>query len=487
MTLENKIKGAFKERVYNRVDSSTGIRYAVRKPSLAKKLFSGISTTILGGFLGLMPGCNGGGGSSGGSANKAPVITSTPITSINQGSNYVYDVDATDADGDPITYSFAPPPAPQPPVGISIANPSGIINWFNVGPAGTYIFRIQAKDNKGGIDTQDVSLNVASITPVVINTKNIDGNGLSSLEVHLFNSTYPKGTYKINSTSGAVSNTLSVPAGTYTLEIADAAFPFSTIFTYQQPGIVIPNQTTNFNLNNPEMILMHTFASSNVNYRNSQNQTSWLQFLKYETGTTAANNPSGGPHILRKWPSKTFNIFYDATNATATDNELADGSAGSNGTPDGVDRARRGASLYVTALTGISFNEVPSNPTQGIRFQWMTSPSTPSLTITDGYNSDGTYQHATLQIDNNLSNNSYLIMTQALGRALWKPDQTTVSTNYPNAVAPSPDSQYLLATSTTASGPTTDEQRIFKYVSSLLAGGLGQSTAGANMDFYKDQ
>jgi hypothetical protein len=38
--------------------------------------------------------------------NYAPVITSTPKTQVNEGSYYSYDVDATDADGDTLTYSM---------------------------------------------------------------------------------------------------------------------------------------------------------------------------------------------------------------------------------------------------------------------------------------------------------------------------------------------------------------------------------------------
>jgi hypothetical protein len=40
--------------------------------------------------------------------NNPPEITSNPITSINEGTIYNYDVDATDPDGDKLIYSFNP-------------------------------------------------------------------------------------------------------------------------------------------------------------------------------------------------------------------------------------------------------------------------------------------------------------------------------------------------------------------------------------------
>ena len=41
--------------------------------------------------------------------NNAPIITSTPITSVDENAQYSYQVTATDADGDTLTYSFSGP------------------------------------------------------------------------------------------------------------------------------------------------------------------------------------------------------------------------------------------------------------------------------------------------------------------------------------------------------------------------------------------
>ncbi|MBU2616963.1 MAG: putative Ig domain-containing protein, partial [Nanoarchaeota archaeon] len=54
--------------------------------------------------------------------NHAPVITSTPITEVNEDSSYTYQVVATDADGDTLTYSLT-----RNPVWLSIDSATGLI------------------------------------------------------------------------------------------------------------------------------------------------------------------------------------------------------------------------------------------------------------------------------------------------------------------------------------------------------------------------
>src|SRR3989344_957397 len=54
--------------------------------------------------------------------NNPPVITSTPVSQINEGANYVYDVEAFDADGDVLTYSLT-----QKPSWLSINSQTGLI------------------------------------------------------------------------------------------------------------------------------------------------------------------------------------------------------------------------------------------------------------------------------------------------------------------------------------------------------------------------
>ncbi len=78
-------------------------------------------------------------------ANIAPVITSTPILAGTQGVAYSYDVNATDANGDTLTYSLVEPA----PLGMTIDPASGLIAWT---PAG------QAVDNPVTVQVSDGSL-----------------------------------------------------------------------------------------------------------------------------------------------------------------------------------------------------------------------------------------------------------------------------------------------------------------------------------------
>lgn len=57
--------------------------------------------------------------------NQAPVIISQPVTTVELGESYIYDVNATDADGDDISYSLA-----ISPIGMTINHITGIINWI---------------------------------------------------------------------------------------------------------------------------------------------------------------------------------------------------------------------------------------------------------------------------------------------------------------------------------------------------------------------
>lgn len=79
--------------------------------------------------------------------NHAPVITSTPVTSVNEGIAYSYDVDATDPDGDAITYSFL-----ANPTWLSINSATGLITGTAplVSSNTSYTVTVQAEDNAAG-------------------------------------------------------------------------------------------------------------------------------------------------------------------------------------------------------------------------------------------------------------------------------------------------------------------------------------------------
>ncbi|MGF1498799.1 MAG: tandem-95 repeat protein [Elainellaceae cyanobacterium] len=128
--------------------------------------------------------------------NAAPEIVSTPETLIStDAAVYRYQVQATDADGDVVSYQLISGPA-----GATLDADTGSLVWELSGaPPGTYSFSVQAQDSQGGADTQhfEVSLEAPSLTGGSISGQvwnDLDGDGqregnsepgLAGVEVYL--------------------------------------------------------------------------------------------------------------------------------------------------------------------------------------------------------------------------------------------------------------------------------------------------------------
>jgi len=90
-------------------------------------------------------------------SNSSPTILSNPSVSTT-GGVYEYLVQASDPDGDPITYTLE-----EAPPGMSIGEQTGRIHW-SVTPEAKGIYRIKvvAQDNKGGFAAQDFELSISA-------------------------------------------------------------------------------------------------------------------------------------------------------------------------------------------------------------------------------------------------------------------------------------------------------------------------------------
>ncbi|MBL8344626.1 MAG: tandem-95 repeat protein [Rubrivivax sp.] len=103
-------------------------------------------------------------------ANAAPQITTTPVTSGTVGVAYAYDVNATDPNGDALTYSLT-----QAPSGMTINASSGLIAW-TPGTAGSQAVTVRVADPAGLAATQSFTIAVAAgnaapqITSVALTT-----------------------------------------------------------------------------------------------------------------------------------------------------------------------------------------------------------------------------------------------------------------------------------------------------------------------------
>ncbi|HVJ61263.1 MAG TPA: putative Ig domain-containing protein, partial [Tahibacter sp.] len=88
--------------------------------------------------------------------NRAPVIVTGAQTSATVGSAYTYDVNATDPDGDTLTYSLS-----QSPAGMMINAASGIIEWTPaVNQVGPNPVTVRVADGRGGEVEQAFTINV---------------------------------------------------------------------------------------------------------------------------------------------------------------------------------------------------------------------------------------------------------------------------------------------------------------------------------------
>jgi hypothetical protein len=88
--------------------------------------------------------------------NRAPEITSAAPTSGSEADPYTYDVEATDPDGDTLTYRLTTSPA-----GMTIGSAAGLIAWTpDYGQAGDHAVEVLVEDGKGGRDTQSWTITV---------------------------------------------------------------------------------------------------------------------------------------------------------------------------------------------------------------------------------------------------------------------------------------------------------------------------------------
>lgn len=88
-------------------------------------------------------------------SNNPPVISSTPPTTATIGLTYTYDVNATDPDGDTLTYSLT-----NNPSGMTINSATGVIYWIPT-ELGDYNVTVEVSDGKL-TDTQTFTITVGT-------------------------------------------------------------------------------------------------------------------------------------------------------------------------------------------------------------------------------------------------------------------------------------------------------------------------------------
>jgi len=95
--------------------------------------------------------------------NHAPTITSTPDTLATVGVLYAYDVNATDSDGDTLTYSLA-----TNPTGMTIDSTTGVISWTPTsGQIGDHDVTVEVSDGEKST-TQSFTITVHDVLDHIV-------------------------------------------------------------------------------------------------------------------------------------------------------------------------------------------------------------------------------------------------------------------------------------------------------------------------------
>jgi len=124
--------------------------------------FNGLSNTFSEGIVG----GGGGGGGAPAPTNHAPTITSTAVTTTTLEVEYTYEVDATDLDGDILTYSLT-----TKPTDMTIDPSSGLITWT---PTAKGDYNVVVEVSDGSLtDTQSFTISVVDQPPVITSTPSI--------------------------------------------------------------------------------------------------------------------------------------------------------------------------------------------------------------------------------------------------------------------------------------------------------------------------
>ncbi len=90
--------------------------------------------------------------------NIAPEILSAPREAVRVGSNYLYRVEAVDANGDPLSYQLT-----NNPTGMTIDANTGFVFWQpQPGQLGSHAVTVEVSDGRGGIVEQDFTISVVS-------------------------------------------------------------------------------------------------------------------------------------------------------------------------------------------------------------------------------------------------------------------------------------------------------------------------------------
>ena len=121
--------------------------------------------------------------------NSSPVIESDPVTTAKEGAVYTYDVEATDPNGDTLTYSLT-----TDLDGMTINSTTGVITWTPAA-AGSFDVTVEVSDDSKS-DTQSFTITVSEtlLTSIVVLPATMEITAGSSKTITSVTAHYDNGT-----------------------------------------------------------------------------------------------------------------------------------------------------------------------------------------------------------------------------------------------------------------------------------------------------
>jgi len=172
--------------------------------------------------------------------NSSPVIESDPVTTAKEGAVYTYDVEATDPNGDTLTYSLT-----TSPTGMTINSNTGVITWTPAA-AGSFDVTVEVSDGSKS-ETQSFTLTVDEnlLTSIVVLPASMTleigkSKAITSVTAHYDNGTEANialtaCTYKSSKSNATVSSS-GVVTG---ISSCSATTPVIITVTYTEDPIIV--------------------------------------------------------------------------------------------------------------------------------------------------------------------------------------------------------------------------------------------------------
>ena len=187
--------------------------------------------------------------------NSSPIIESTPATTTKEGAVYTYDVEATDPNGDTLTYSLT-----NSPTGMTINSTTGVITWTPAA-AGSFDVTVEVSDgSKSATQSFTITVDETLLTSIVVLPPNMtleigESKEITSVTAHYDNGTEanialttctyesdkpgtatvsPSGT--INGIDSCTASTAAIITVSYTEDTTTRTDTVSVVVTNPSPG-----------------------------------------------------------------------------------------------------------------------------------------------------------------------------------------------------------------------------------------------------------